>query len=177
MRKKDILGSFVKNPNVLYTHAIKKLTSEAEAYSALIEFLPGCRELHVDDGGRQVCLAGPGYKWLMYLPLREKWCVNTFYTPENELIDWYFDISKGNFLDEHGMPCTDDLFLDLVIHPDGSNLTLDADELQDALEKKEITIDEYHFAYEVREEILNSRWSDVDFLTELSERLLNVFYI
>ena len=175
MRKKDILGSFVRKPNVLYTHAIKKLPGEAEEYVALIEFLPDCRELYVDDGGKQVCLAAPGYKWLAYLPLHEKWCVEAFYTPENELIDWYFDISKGNFLDENGMPCTDDIFLDLVIHPDGHTLTLDADELQEALGKEEITLDDFYYAYAVREEILRSQWSDVGFLTRLSNRLLSDF--
>ncbi|MCL2461910.1 MAG: DUF402 domain-containing protein [Defluviitaleaceae bacterium] len=172
MRKKEILGNFVKNEGVLYTYSIKKLTEEPDAYSALICFLPGTRELYKDDGGRErLCLAGSGVKWLMYLPLNEKWCVTTFYSPENKILEWYFDISKSNFLDETGMPCTDDIFLDLVILPDGRTVTLDADELRDALENGEITAEDYDNAYKVHNEILQSKWNDIKLLTLLSNKL------
>jgi len=166
MRKKDILGNFVKNTNVVYDYSIKKLTGENEAYTAFITFLPGCRELYVDNEGERYCLAGPGFKWLMYLPLDEFWCITAFYNPQNELLEWYFDISKGNFIDENGIPCTDDIFLDLVVLPNGKTITVDADELQEALDKNEITVDDYHHAYQVRDQILNSKWINVDFLKE-----------
>ena len=172
MRKKDILGNFVKNPNVVYEHSIKKLTDESEAYSALITFLPGCRELHVNTDGITHCLAGAGYKWLMYLPLHENWCITVFYDPDGKLLEWYFDISKGNFYDENNMPCIDDIFLDLVIMPDGKVITIDADELQEAFDKNEITKDDYEHAYKVRDGIINSKWNDVEFLSRFSDKLL-----
>lgn len=175
MRKKDILGNFVKNPNVLYSHSIKKLIGKIEGYSALINFLPGSRELHVNNDGEQHCLAGIGYKWLMYLPLSENWCITAFYNPNNELLEWYFDISKGNFLDENGMHCIDDIFLDLVILPDGRTVTIDADELQEALDKEEITIDDYNHAYKVHDQILKSKWNNVDLLTGLCNELLSEY--
>ena len=103
----------------------------------------------------------------MYLPLDEFWCITAFYNPQDELLEWYFDISKGNFIDETGIPCTDDIFLDLVVLPDGKTITIDADELQEALDKNEITVDDYNHAYRVRDQILNSKWISVDFLKEL----------
>jgi len=172
MRKKNILGSFVKNPNVHYTHSIKKLDSKTDEYSALITFLPGSKKLFADFDGQQVCIAGPGYSMLMYLPLNEYWSIVTAFSPEKELLEWYFDISNGNFIDENGMPCISDIYLDLVIQPNGKTITLDADELQEALDKNEITAKEYHHAYTIHDQIKNSKWSDVLFLTELSERLL-----
>ncbi|MCL2321341.1 MAG: DUF402 domain-containing protein [Oscillospiraceae bacterium] len=175
MRKKDILGSFVKNPNVIYEYSIKKSVDEPETYSALITFLPGSKELFVNDGDEQICLAGAGYKWIMYLPLNEDWCLTTFYNPKKELLEWYFDISKGNFLDENGMPCTNDLFLDLVILPDGRTITIDADELQEAFDKKEITIEDYNHAYTVHDKIITSKWNDVEFLTNLSNKLFSEY--
>jgi len=173
MRKKNILGNFVKNEGVLYEYEIKKLADEPEAYSALITFLPGTRELHVNE--RSLCLVSDSYKWLMYLPLNEFWCITVFFSPENEILDWYFDITLGNFLDEEGMPCMNDLYLDLVIQPNGQTITLDADELQEALETGEISIDDYRHAYRIHDQIKCSKWSDVVFLSQLSAKLLAEF--
>jgi len=173
MRKKSILGNYVIHPDVKYTHQIKKL--EEGAYAALITFLPETQELYEQESGRDICLASAGYKWLMYLPLDECWCLSAYYTSDAELIGWYFDISKGNFLDEEGIPCTDDIFLDLAISADGQAMTLDADELQDALDNHEILIDDYHHAYKVHDQIMNSKWRDPRFLTKLSEGLLTGF--
>jgi len=173
MRKKDILGNYVKNPDVLYVYEIKKVAGEAEAYTALITFLEGSRELYVEDGGKEVCLSGAGYKWLVYMPMDEYWCMTAFFAPNGELFEWYFDISKGNFVDEEGMPCTDDMYLDLVVvAADGRMVTLDVEELQEALDKGEITVDNYNHAYAVHDHIKSSKWSDVDFLNELTGNLM-----
>jgi len=172
VRKKDILSNFVKNPDVFYTHEIRKLDSKNEAYSALITFLPGSRKLLTDIDGKQVNLSAPDCKCLMYLPLDEYWKIAVGVSPENELVEWYFDISSGNYLDDSGMPCIDDLYLDLIVQPSGKTITLDADELQEALDKNLITPEDYNHAYMVHDQILNSKWSDVAFLTGFSEKLL-----
>ena len=175
MRKKDILGNFVKKKDVIYNYAIKKIDGEDEVYSAIINFMPGCRDLIVDYEGSKCQLAGNGYKWLMYLPLKEFWCITAFYSPQNELLEWYFDISKGNFLDENGMPCIDDMFLDLVIMPDARAITVDADELQEALDNNVITPNDFSLAYQIHAEILNSKWNDVNLLTLLCNKLMSEF--
>lgn len=107
----------------------------------------------------------------------EKWCLTAFYNSQNELMEWYFDISKANFIDEDGMPCTDDIFLDLVILPNGNAITLDADELREALDRMEISADEYSNAYKVRDDILKSKWSDVSFLQSVSEELVSDYSV
>ena len=173
MRKKGILGNFVINQDVKYTHQMKQL--DEGIYAALITFLPGTRELFDKDEWSGICLASAGYKWLMYLPLDEFWCLSAYYTSNGELLGWYFDISKGNFLDEEGIPCTDDIFLDLAISFDGQTVTLDADELQEALDNNEISLEDYRHAYKIHDQILNSKWNDPDFLTELSEKLMAQF--
>jgi len=172
MRKKDILGNFSNNPDMKFTHSIRKISENPAEYAALITFLPGCKDKIIVEEGRQIQWAGAGYKMLMYLPIDEKWCLSTYYTPDNELLFWYFDISRGNFIDEYGMPCTDDIFLDLAIQPNGKKITLDADELQDALDNGEVTEDDFSNAYAVHNKLVNSKWSDVDFLIQLSNKIL-----
>jgi hypothetical protein len=43
LRKKDILGNFVKKKEIVCSHTIKKVVDEEHAYSALVKFLPGCK--------------------------------------------------------------------------------------------------------------------------------------
>jgi len=172
MQKRDILGNFVKKDGVLCEYEIKKLDGQSEAYSALITFLPGTRELRCNDCDKALCLGSEGYKWLMYLPIGEFWSLETFYNSAGELIQWYFDINKRNFIDESGMPCREDLYLDLVVLPDGQTMTLDADELQEALDISKISIDDYHHAYKIHDQIKASKWSNVTFLSQLSAKLL-----
>jgi len=178
MRKKDILGNFIKKPKVACMYLLIKTNEKIESYSAIINFMPGCRELYVDNGEGKICLAGEGYTWIIYLPLHEFWSVTAFFSPENELIEWYFDISKKNFLDEDKIPCIDDLFLDLVVLPDGRTITIDADELQDAFQQNKITREDYNHAYKVHNQIVQSKWSDASFLLDKTKKLkteLSVF--
>ena len=168
MRKKDILGNFVKKPGILYDYEIKKMEGQAEIYTALITFLPGTKVFRPE-------LDGAGCKEIVYLPLDKPWSIITFYKPDNEISGWYFDISRGNFVDENGIPCTDDIFLDLIILPDGRVVTEDVGELQEALDKNEITIEDYDHAYRVHDEIINSQWSDPAFLTTLGKKLLSEY--
>ena len=172
MRKKEILGNFIKNPGILCDYEIKELTDEPKAYTALITFLPGTIESHFEHNGQKTCQAAAGHKEIVYLPLDMPWSMLTFYNFDNKPTGWYFDISRGNFVDEKGIPCIDDIFLDLLVFPDGQAITKDADELQEALDNNEITADDYNHAWNIHDEILNSKWSNVEFLTTLSDKLL-----
>ncbi len=113
---------------------------------------------------------------LAYVPSLEGRLVpNSLLRLRGRLLEWYFDISNGNFLDEGGIPCSDDLFLDLVIMPNGTPITLDQDELKEAFEQGTIDFDAYHTAYRIRDEILNSKWSDTTWLSQLSAQLVSMF--
>jgi len=163
MRKKDILGNFVKKPGVLYDYQIKQIDNNI--HTALITFLPGTKVVNP-------LLDTAGCSQINYLPLDKPWSMVTFYKPDGEISGWYFDISLGNFIDADGMPCINDIFLDLLVLPDGQKITLDADELQEALDKNEITAEDFGHAYRIHDEIINSEWCDPAFLIELSKRLL-----
>jgi len=171
MRKKDIQSYAGKNETA-GSHAIIKLSGEADTYAALLTYLPGTKELWVDCDGERLCLARAGYKWLVYLPMDKHWCLTAFYNADNELFEWYFDITRSNFLDEDGTPCIDDLYLDLVVFPDKRVITLDADELQDALDNGVITQDDFNHAYTIHDQLKGSEWVDVEFLKRLCDKLM-----
>jgi len=173
VRKKDILQNLTKNPSVKFSYSpIRKHIEECEAYTTLVTFLPGSGVVKVGHGENEKQLSGPDFKWLMYLPIGECWCFTALYDPNNTWLEWYFDISRNNFIDEEGIPCIDDVFLDLVILPDGQAVTVDADELREALDKGVISTEDFENAYAVHDKLKNSKWSNAKYLKDFCNKLL-----
>ena len=175
MGKKDILGYQWLSKSFLFSAVMQKLNGPYEGYVARQIFLPGTRELWVEQDSVPVRLSGEGYVWITYQPTKDYWALTAFYDDKGSLIRWYFDLSGKNYLDENGIPCREDMFLDLIILPDGRTEIKDEDELQQALNNGEITAEEYHHVHRVCKSLLDSRWSDVAFLTEVSHALLSIF--
>ena len=172
MRKKDILGNGWLVNGFNFNSSMKKISGTNKGYSALIEFLPGTREIKDKVSGQAKNLSGNGYKWLIYHPLNECWVLTAIYDPMGNLLQWYFDLSRYNYIDENGIPCRDDIYLDLILLPNGHAITKDAGELQEALDKGVITSCDYNHAYKIRDHILSSKWMDIDMLTEFCNKLL-----
>jgi hypothetical protein len=99
----------------------------------------------------------------------------SMYDGEGKIIEWYFDITKANGVDEDGKPYYDDLFLDLVLLPDGQVITLDEDELLEALNNGIITREDYDLAYRVKDRLLDRRIVSLDYVIPLCDRLLALF--
>ena len=144
-------------------------------YSALIEFTEGNEKFYKEFNGENICLAGDGYKWLMILPLDEHWCITAFYDANGKIIEWYFDISKQNFIDENGLLSIDDMYLDLVLLPDGSTVMLDEDELIEALQTGAITQADYNFAHKIYGDICTSKWIDTSYTGSICNTVLSEY--
>jgi len=172
MRKKDIFGNYVKRSNANYVSEIRELPGELRGYSALIEFTAGNRALLAEYGDESYCLAADGYRWLMVLPLDEHWCITAMYDARGKIVEWYFDITRQNYVDEDGLPCFDDLYLDLVLMPNGRMAMLDEDELLEGLSSGAVTKEDYGFAYRVCGEIKKSKWVDPAFVGPFCDTLL-----
>ncbi len=91
-------------------------------------------------------LADAGFTWLQHVPDTCRHTLTTLLDEQGQVIQWYVDIAAGTGVDERGVPWWDDLFLDVVILPDGSVHLLDEDELDAARESGEITAEEYDAA-------------------------------
>ena len=119
--------------------------------------------------GKDYCLADDGYIWLQQLPVEENFCITTMFNNKQEIVQWYIDIIKAQGITEKGIPYFDDLFLDVVVVPEGQVLLLDEDELEEALNNNEITKQEYNMAYEEANKIINEVATNINRLTELSK--------
>ena len=95
---------------------------------------------------RGVTLADAGYEWLQLAPEGEHWWLTVMYDPAGALVQYYFDITLENRLRPTGEPEFVDLYLDVVLRPDGSYTVLDRDELDEALERGEILTEQRDLA-------------------------------
>ena len=86
-----------------------------------------------------VTLAKEGDTWLQLAFRDACFWVTAMFDEHNDLLQIYFDITNGNCLEDPENPCFDDLYLDIVMEPDGALHVLDQDELDDALNTGEIT--------------------------------------
>lgn len=96
-----------------------------------------------------------GFKWLEIYPENNKnvavsVCINN----KDKIIEWYFDIAKNTYLTEQGVPYIEDLYLDVILTPDGKIKVIDQDELQEALDNKDISMEEFDLAYKVANNLI-----------------------
>ncbi|OPA75365.1 hypothetical protein BVG16_22525 [Paenibacillus selenitireducens] len=66
----------------------------------------------------------------------------------------YVDISKSIGVSEQGIPFWDDLYLDVVVFPNGDFNIKDEDELEEALNNNHIKEDDYRLAKSVMNDLI-----------------------
>jgi uncharacterized protein len=106
--------------------------------------------------GTRYRLADAGFIWVQYVPDNGRHTLTTLLDEQGEVIQWYVDVARCTGVDERGIPWWDDLFLDVVILPDGSIHLLDEDELDEALAAGEISEGDYELARAEAERVMTA---------------------
>lgn len=129
------------------------------------------KEWRVDEENR--CILANNYKWLEIYPDGRNYCITVMYDEKDNVVEWYFDIAREIGV-ENGVPYEDDLYLDVVIVPDGRIHLLDEDELNEAYKKYEINQKEFEMAYKVANEIMEKYRTkeNIEKLKEFSNKYL-----
>ena len=124
--------------------------------------------------GELECILANNFKWLFFYPDKSDNAITTFFNDRNEIVEWYIDVVKemGN---ENGMPYMMDLYLDLVITPNGETYILDEEELEEALKTNDITQTDFDNAYRTLNNLLEKyhHGNDIKYLEEISYRYLD----
>ena len=105
--------------------------------------------------GQEICLVDKGYYWMQHFPSDSNYCVTTMLNKNHEVIQWYFDISKNIGVTDIGIPFWDDLYLDVIVFPDGDFYIKDEDELEEALNREYIEEDDYTLAKNIMNDLIN----------------------
>ncbi len=76
---------------------------------------------------------------------------------ENDtILLWYIDMIAKQGIGLDGIPYFDDLYLDLVVYPDGTIIEDDMDELEEALRENVINLQQYELAIETSNRLKNT---------------------
>ena len=115
------------------THAFT--TTEFQGVATLL-CIDAVREpLWADWQGHRFCICDSGYTWVQHFPTNTHYAVTTQFDAQDQVVQWYIDICNHHWVDERGIPWWEDLYLDLLVFPDGGCHIVDADELDDALQR------------------------------------------
>jgi len=158
-----------------YRAETKYIQDVYSGYVSLIHIDKVNRRLVIQTENGELCLGDDGFKWLTFLPDNANWCMTVMHNQHDEILEWYFDITRENGIDEQGNPYQDDLFLDVVLFPPDKIFILDEDELQDALNRGEVTADEYRMAYDVCEKLIDEFISEENAVSAFTARCLEQF--
>lgn len=107
--------------------------------------------------GKNVCLLNEGYYIVEYLPKNSHYGVRVFLDNNKNALSYYIDIINGIGIDYEKGLYYDDLFLDITIDKVNGDIVnvWDEDELQKALDDKDITQTQYDMAYTILRDVLN----------------------
>lgn len=99
-------------------------------------------------------LMDDGYYIIEVVPHDENYGMRVYLDDKKNILQFYFDISLGNGVDEETkIPYYDDLFTDVTI-TEGKVAVLDEDELLDALNSGRISKDDFDLANRATEKLL-----------------------
>lgn len=175
MKKKYIDGSDIDKEWLLkYSSKYKYLGNEYNGYISLVNFDEVKNKISVDYDSSDTCLVDNGYRCIIYMPFEKNWCVSTFVNKENEIVEWYFDMTKVNSI-ENGKPFFMDLYLDIAVSSERKVTILDEDELIEALDLGIISPKDFQLAKntckQLIEEVIPNEKFMTSFFYEYLERM------
>ncbi|MGE7938582.1 DUF402 domain-containing protein [Bacillus paramycoides] len=106
--------------------------------------------------GKELCIAGDEYTWMQYFINGKNFAITAMLDDQKKLVQYYIDVTKLYKIDERGLPYFDDLYLDIVLLPNGEIYVLDEDELEDAYSMGDITKEEYELAWHITKWIVET---------------------
>lgn len=163
MNRKLVSKTYLKDVN---KYELNFYFDNKDYYLAIKKFINVEKPFILQSG---VCLIDNGYYMAEVIPKKENYIMRIYFNKKKERIEYYFDVTLKNGLDEKSnIPYYDDLYLDVTINRNGEVKVLDEDELLEALNRKEISEDEYNLANKTKESLLesiinkNNKYMDLD---------------
>ena len=121
------------------------------------------------EGEEYIERANSGYKWLEFYPENSNIAMTVCYNNENKILQWYFDIINNVGI-ENNNPYFEDLYLDVTLTPENKIELLDEDEINEALELKNITKKQYDMAYKTAKELMKRIDGNVEKIAKFSNK-------
>ena len=130
-----------------------KFNKELNAYITFKEIIGTTHTCRVFTNGRRIALVDLNYIMMEYSSIDENYNLRVFIDDKGNILQYYFDIILSSS-SENGEIVYDDLYLDVIYETAFSTgccnyiFLADESEIKEALEKGNITQEEYDFGYE-----------------------------
>lgn len=150
MREKLISKTYLRDVN-RYT---LEIYYDKEDYYLSIKKILNIEKPFILENG--LCLIDNNYYIVEVLPKNENYAMRVYFNEKKERLEYYFDISLKNGIDEETkIPYYDDLYTDITVVQENIEV-LDEEELEEALNMGKISKSEYNLANETRDKLLQS---------------------
>ncbi len=124
--------------------------------------------------GEEIVVCDKGRKWLSILPCDDWYCITAMLDENEKILLWYIDMIAAQGIDADGIPYFDDLYLDLIVYPDGTVIVDDMDELEDALSKGDITQEQFDLALGTSHKLQQGILSDISSFIEFTGKCYGI---
>lgn len=111
--------------------------------------------------GEEVMVCDKNYQWLTIMSEDDYYCITVMMNEKCEVQVCYIDMIAEQGYDKDGVPYFYDLYLDLVVYPDGTIIEDDMDELHNALTDGDITRQQFELALDTCNKLKNGLLSDI----------------
>ncbi|HCD18986.1 DUF402 domain-containing protein [Macrococcoides caseolyticum] len=119
-----------------------------------IEMIKVKSPLEITIIDQSIVVADNGFRWLQILPKDKHYSITVMYDAQDKPLQYYFDINEENIV-EMGEARTHDLYLDVLVLPDGRYELVDEADVKRALKKQVITQAQYDLAYKTAQEVID----------------------
>ncbi len=97
--------------------------------------------------GHPLVIADAGHLWLQLFPDDVPHTLTAMVDEHGAIVQWYVDICHAHGQDPDGSLWYDDMYLDVVMLPTGELEIIDGEELDEALDRRQVTPNEYAAAW------------------------------
>lgn len=149
MRKKLISKTYLRGVN---EYELKIYFNLEDCYISVKKIIDINEPFVLSNG---LCVIDKNYYIMEVIPKNENYSMRVFFNDKKERLEYYFDVSLENGLDEESkIPYYDDLFLDVVTKTGDNVEVLDEDELKEALDNNKISTADFELANKVKDILL-----------------------
>ena len=165
MKKKVFSNTYLREAE---KYQIKFYLDEDDYYVSVKKLVHLTDYFYINNG--QVLGMGDGYYIFEVISKYDNYALRIFLDDKKQVVEYYFDIIKESGIDpESKIPYFYDLYLDVVLTPNGEPYVVDEDELEEALNNKDITKEEYDLAIATKDKLLEE-------IKNGTNKLLNMDY-
>ena len=166
MKKKVFTTTYLREAD---KYQIKFYLDEDDYYVSVKKLVHLTENFYINNG--KILAMANGFYVMEIISKNDNYALRMFINDKKEIIEYYFDIIKESGIDpDSKIPYFYDLYLDVVLTPNGKPYVVDEDELEEALNNKDITKEEYDLAVSTKDKLLEE-------IKNGTNKLLNIDYL